>query len=1288
MHQGFPSVRCLVLLGCLVVPACGDRLDRKPLGPNPPVAVEPPSAPGPVRDEIPPDQLAAVIDAHYRGLGAMERYEYRAASAAFDEVHRRAPGWINGTINLAIALLNLGGEAEEKAKAGQGADQATVQNIETARQLLDEVIQRRPDNAYALFSRGIILESRGENVAANRDFAAVTRIDPRDAHAWYEFGATLTDPAREGMPAGRDQAAQLIDAYTKALQANPYLTTAMYRLRGAYALAGDRVEAGKMLALYTKLNPKRNVAASGEVAALVYGEMGRYAQIIDPFQHSRPPTAAAPAPRFDPPESIEIKLPEGDRWASMADLAGPYAAIGRARSRFGAGVATFDVNRDGLLDLYLTAAVTGPKGPRDALLLNQGNRRFTDATAEYGLPLDRASLGVAASDFDADFQVDLYLTGINNNRLFRQSDHKFIDITGEAKVAVDGTISLTARWLDIDQDGDLDLYVINYAAMSDLETAFTPGAGGRGVANSVFRNDGKPAPVGQRPEDNWAPLATATADLPARSGLSIAFSTAWPSAGVLGAGTARHTALAALDIDDDRDIDLVVTADDQAPGVLLNDRGGNFHAAPLAGWPVTGPVANLLVTHVDKDGLPDLVATAAGDRVIAWRNATKRDGADPTVTGASFPINARDWRSAVTVDLDLDTWADLIGLPAPAPTAGLEWSRNAGLRFENQGLALGPVGGDNRPVNGFAVANLVGDPLPDLILRRDGEPPRLARNLGNGSHWLSLDLSGRWKTSHDQMRTNSEGLGARLALEGRDLFVPYDNTTPEAGLSQSVGPVVLGMGSDLNAPLLRTRWPDGVMQSELNVTADKVLPLVELSRKTGSCPILFTWNGARFVCLGDFAGAAGLGFLEVPGEYHPPDRDEAMLIRPDQLQPVGSIYRLSVVEPMDEVAYLDQLSLDVVDHPPGVAFTPDEHFAFGDPQPTGDLISWTKTISPRAALDHQGRDVLPLILNADRRSVDQFAKIPGWVGYTEDHALILDFGPASGTDDAPVLCLTGWVEYPYSQTNYAAAGAGVVLRAPVLEQRLPDGGWQVIVAGMGHPAGLTRTMTVNLAGKILPVADLVFRINTNMECYWDQAFLAVRDPEALGSIRTTTLPVAQARLRDRGYLREFTPDGLQPALPDYDHVDPMPLARLRGDLTRHGDVARLLQTDDDQLCVMGPGDEVQLEFDGSNLPPLEPGWSRSFVFRSVAYCKDADPFTATSDTIGPLPWRGMKSFPFPSGGDRPLDRRLLGLPPERLPDATRRRSLARFRWGLGPEVGGVRQVRRGREHRGSAGSGR
>jgi len=118
---------------------------------------------------------------------------------------------------------------------------------------------------------------------------------------------------------------------------------------------------------------------------------------------------------------------------------------------------------------------------------------------------------------------------------------------------------------------------------------------------------------------------------------------------------------------------------------------------------------------------------------------------------------------------------------------------------------------------------------------------------------------------------------------------------------------------------------------------------------------------------------------------------------------------------------------------------------------------------------------------------------------------------------------------------------------------------------------------------------------------------------------------------------DISPDGRQPLIYDYNHVDPAPLARMSGKLTRSGDVARLLQADDDLFCVIGPGDEVRLEFEAMSLPPVPEGWTRSYVLRSFGYCKDADPFTATSDTVEPLPWRTMPAFPFASGVVRPAN---------------------------------------------------
>ena len=131
--------------------------------------------------------------------------------------------------------------------------------------------------------------------------------------------------------------------------------------------------------------------------------------------------------------------------------------------------------------------------------------------------------------------------------------------------------------------------------------------------------------------------------------------------------------------------------------------------------------------------------------------------------------------------------------------------------------------------------------------------------------------------------------------------------------------------------------------------------------------------------------------------------------------------------------------------------------------------------------------------------------------------------------------------------------------------------------------------------------------------------------------------MTRAVLGYRGYMREKSPDGRMPMLYDYDGVVPMPLARMSGRLTRYGDVTGLLRGDDDRLCLVGPGDEARVEFDPSGLSALPPEWTRGFVLRAVGYCKDADLFTATGDSVGPLPWRGMGSYPFGTADRRPSD---------------------------------------------------
>ncbi len=121
--------------------------------------------------------------------------------------------------------------------------------------------------------------------------------------------------------------------------------------------------------------------------------------------------------------------------------------------------------------------MTGPKGVRDALLLNKGDGRFEDASRAFHLPDDRASVGVAAGDFDADRYVDVFLTGIGGNRLLRNRQGKqFEDISKSIPSFGAPALALTARWLDLDQDGDLDLYILNYCDADLADSAFTSAA--------------------------------------------------------------------------------------------------------------------------------------------------------------------------------------------------------------------------------------------------------------------------------------------------------------------------------------------------------------------------------------------------------------------------------------------------------------------------------------------------------------------------------------------------------------------------------------------------------------------------------------------------------------------------------------------------------------------------------------------------------------------------------------------------------------------------------------------
>jgi hypothetical protein len=1202
-----------------------------------------------VAERTTPD-MKAVLEANNQGVGLTEQFKYAEAAAAFEKVVTLAPDWMPGRINLGIALLNTN----------------TAPNIARARELFDGVLRQEPENPYAHFCLGILLRHEGnpdEQEAAAAHFEAVARLDPEDASAWYWLGSTL--------PPGSQRATE---CFRRANQLDPHLAGAVYQL----AMALRQSEPGRSaaaLAEYRALHDDRfDSDTRGNLIAEKYCEMGRYAEVIGGQQpHGRNSTAVIPL--FLRNDKLRIDLAPGARWATAADFGGKPDGILRARlrQRFGATMVVLDYNRDGRPDLFLLGAVFEEGYVRDLLLRNEGDGRFTDVTAEAGLARPRPSVGCCVADVDNDSYPDLFITGIGEQRLFRNTGAgRFEDVTARSGLNRLTGVCLGAIFVDLDQDGDLDLIVARYAGTSSEALAMLDGAARPASGNwCVYLNVSEAPPLanqaihGQEPLLNirFRPLDQESLFLPAgitpACGMGAIAAAEALARSRLQGQPVPAVSMAAADLDQDRDLDLVLLADRTPPAVVLNDRLLRFHRLPLPGVsrdPTQWNGALVLDTH--NDGRSDLFLISPTQRPVLLVNqgATRTDGWYVQGQTDSPPL-----LQAQAIDLDLDGWTDIVGLSAEHRPLLLH---NDGRRLVHAPESLGADRDWPVDVVGLVVADFNGDGFPDLMLWSEREGLQLRESQGNGNHALRLELTGRRgpEPGGVKVRTNADAFGVSLTVLAGDLATRAEATTLSAGLGQSRQPLTRGLGSHAQADVVRLRWPDGVCQAELNVATDQVVRIAETNRKTTSCPLLFAWNGRRFGFVTDFLGAGSTGEPALGGGYRPPRPEESVKIEADQLVPRDGAYVLKVAEPMDEVTYLDRLRLVVIDHPADVYLFPDERFTSSGPPASQDLLALARKVFPVAAYDHRRRDVTRKLASWDRDTVDDFAP-RSWLGFAEDHWVELDFGDRLSkfvARDRLFLCLAGWTDYPFPESIWAAAQARTVMEGPKLERIGADGTWRTIIAETGFPAGLPRMMTVDVSGKLGgPTCRL--RLRTNLEVYWDQIFVAPLvetvttstradkrssyfPPSDIGiytvapypegvveagaTITATCLDVAAATLSPRPLMKEYSPDGRRPTLYDYDLMESVPVSRLAGRMTRFGDVTKLLREVDDCFVIFGPGDEIEVRFDARNLPPLCGGWTRSFVLRTWGYSKDCTPFSDTGDRIEPLPFRAMRNYPY------------------------------------------------------------
>jgi hypothetical protein len=625
----------------------------------------------------------------------------------------------------------------------------------------------------------------------------------------------------------------------------------------------------------------------------------------------------------------------------------------------------------------------------------------------------------------------------------------------------------------------------------------------------------------------------------------------------------------------------------------------------------------------------DLAFTHAGaPGVSLWRNV---EGKRLERVALPDPGWQRGWGISA-IDYDNDGWLDIVAAGESTGGGEVRLLRNlgtSGWADVTKDVHLDAV--KLTQPRAIAVADVDGNGGADLLVTQLGGSPVLLRNEGGNLHnWMRIDLKA--------LNDNKSSIGTKVEMYAGPLYQKWEVAGASGYLGQNAPSILAGLGTEKSAEVVRLLWPTGVPQDEINLTARREQSIGELDRRGSSCPVLFSWNGREYEFIADMIGPGVVGHWVAPGERDVPDPDEYLKVDARSVRPRDGMLSFRFMEPMEETVYLDQVRLLAIDHPAAYQVYPNERFVSSPPFPEFRVIASRAAHPPVDAWDDRGNDVLPLIVKRDRKYVTSFEGLP-FAGFAKLHYLELDLGPWDANKPLRLI-LDGYTDYFTATSMYSADQAGIKVIAPYVEALDAHGEWIRVVDDMGFPAGLERTMTTDLTGK-LPPGTRRIRIVNNLKIYWD-AVRIDQTPDAK-DIHVAEVPLANAALDFLGYPREIR---LTPASDTkYSYTQRSmtgPYARAAGNYTRYGDVHDLLQKSDDRFVVFSSGEGVKLDFDPRRLPALPAGWVRDFFFYADGFEKDLDFYAAHAFTVEPLPRHTLLPYPYPAGQDYPADAEHLG----------------------------------------------
>ena len=325
-----------------------------------------------------------------------------------------------------------------------------------------------------------------------------------------------------------------------------------------------------------------------------------------------------------------------------------------------------------------------------------------------------------------------------------------------------------------------------------------------------------------------------------------------------------------------------------------------------------------------------------------------------------------------------------------------------------------------------------------------------------------------------------------------------------------------------------------------------------------------------------------------------------------------------------------------MDHPDSVEAFVDERFV-APPYPGRKVYLVSQQHLPVSAIDEKGNNLLPKISKYDFNYVSNFP-LGKFQGVAKEHDLILDLGKKAHGDSL-LLFLRGWVFPTDASINTELTQTKKFqVQPPSLQVINKEGKWQTVIKNMGYPMGRAKMVIANLTGKFLTPKDRRVRIRTNMQIYWDQIFYSTGKVNA--TVKMEDLKMVGAQLSYRGFSASYNKGGpYGPQWFDYDQITRGQKWRdLTGYYTCYGDVLPLLQKADDEYIIADGGDEVTINFDATHLQTLPKGWKRDFLIYSEGWVKDGDLNTAYGQTVAPLPFHKMPSYPYGRNVTYPQDK--------------------------------------------------